>query len=172
MRPAEQHPERAAQPAEGAHPMLVVERARGDEAGESVHEPAKLLRIATMIRALVEEVRTADLNEAGRERLTDVHNRSLEMLQDVLSDDLEEELSQVALSQLEGEPPSPSELRVAQAQLAGWLEGLFHGIQASIASQQMSAQEQLAQMRQQGRPSPGAEQDDQEGGRGGSGQYL
>lgn len=152
-------------------PPPAPDEAAPDEAvpSEAVHEPAKLLRIAAMVRALVDEVRDLDLNEAGRERLAEIHNRTLAMLRDVVSDELEEELSQVALSQLTEDAPSSSELRVAQAQLAGWLDGLFRGIQASIASQQMSAQQQLAQMRQQQQLPPGA---DPRGGERQPGQYL
>lgn len=119
-----------------------------DEAddGTFVTEPSKLLRIASMTRAMLEEVRASELDETGRKRLLAVYGRSINELRDVLSDDLKEEFDSIFVP-LEAETPTESELRVAQAQLVGWLEGLFHGIQASLWSQQMSAQAQLEQMR-------------------------
>lgn len=140
-----------------------VEEPRPDEGGElrqEIEQPAKLLRIAGMVQSMLEEVRTADLDEAGRERLTEVLNSMVEALRDVVSADLRDELEDFAVEAQEG-VPSASELKVLQAQLQGWLQGLFHGIQASIATQQMAAQQQLAQMRgQQGegsRPSGGGQ---------------
>ncbi len=118
------------------------------ETNEStVSQPTKLIRIASMTRATLEEVRQAPLDEAGRKRLLEIYRRSLEELKEVLSPDLREELDEVFLP-LTSEVPSESELRVAQAQLVGWLEGLFHGIQASLWSQQVAAQAQLAEVRQ------------------------
>jgi hypothetical protein len=111
-------------------------------------EPTKLLRIASMTRAMLEEVRQAPLDEAGRRRLLSVHARSLHELKDVLSDDLREEFDEVMVP-ITSETPTESELRVAQAQLVGWLEGLFHGIQASLLNQQLAAQAQLQRMRTQ-----------------------
>ncbi|MDA2979174.1 MAG: DUF2587 domain-containing protein [Actinomycetota bacterium] len=113
----------------------------------SVSEPSKLIRIASMTRAMLEEVRQAPLDEAGRERLLSIYERSLEELKEVVSDDLREELDSVFLPMGDA-PPSEAELRVAQAQLVGWLEGLFHGIQASLVSQQLAASSQLDRMRQ------------------------
>jgi hypothetical protein len=112
-----------------------------------VSEPSKLIRIASMTRAMLEEVREAQLDDAGRGRLLAIYDRSLAELKDVLSDDLVEELEAVFIPIDEG-TPSEAELRVAQAQLVGWLEGLFHGIQASLISQQMAATAQLDHMRQ------------------------
>jgi hypothetical protein len=112
-----------------------------------VSEPSKLIRIASMTRAMLEEVREAPLDDAGRARLMAIYDRSLTELKDVLSDDLVEELDAVFIPLDEG-TPSEAELRVAQAQLVGWLEGLFHGIQASLISQQMAATAQLDHMRQ------------------------
>ena len=112
-----------------------------------VSEPSKLIRIASMTRAMLEEVREAPLDDAGRGRLREIYDRSLAELKDVLSDDLVEELDAVFIPIDEG-TPSVAELRVAQAQLVGWLEGLFHGIQASLISQQMAATAQLDSMRQ------------------------
>ena len=110
-----------------------------------VSEPTKLLRIAAMTRAMLEEARQAPLDEGGRERLAAVHARSLAELSEVLSPELQEEFNEIMLP-LDEEGVSEAELRVAQAQLIGWLEGLFHGIQASLWSQQVAAQTQLAEM--------------------------
>lgn len=112
----------------------------------SVSEPSKLIRIASMTRAMLDEVREAPLDEAGRSRLVDIYEGSLDELKEVLSDDLVDELDAVFVPITER--PSEAELRVAQAQLVGWLEGLFHGIQASLISQQMAATAQLDRMRQ------------------------
>src|SRR5205814_7779875 len=119
---------------------------------EAVSQPSKLIRIATMVKSMLEEVRQASLDEAGRQRLRQIHERSLQDLSEVLSDDLQEELSEVMLPFDDG-TPSESELRIAQAQLVGWLEGLFHGIQATMMTQQMMAQQQLEQMRRRALPS-------------------
>jgi hypothetical protein len=127
--------------------------AAGDEGPERevVSQPSKLIRIATMIKSMLEEVRQASLDEAGRQRLRQIHERSLAELSEVLSDDLKEELGGVMLPFDDG-TPSESELRIAQAQLVGWLEGLFHGIQATMMTQQMMAQQQLEQMRRKALP--------------------
>lgn len=119
----------------------------GNEALEQVSSPTKLIRIASMVRTMLDEVRRAPLDDAGRRRLREIHDRSLHELEAVLSPDLREELSSVVLP-ITSETPSESELRLAQAQLVGWLEGLFHGIQATLFTQQAMAQGQLAQMRQ------------------------
>ena len=109
------------------------------------------------MQALLHEVQTTELDQAARERLTDIHNRMVADLDEIVSDQLTEELHRLALEPAEG-TPSGAELRVMQAQLAGWLQGLFHGIQASIATQQMAAQQQLARMRaQQAEGLPGPE---------------
>lgn len=112
-----------------------------------ISEPSKIIRIASMTRAMLEEVRHAPLDPAGRRRLLDIHERSLDELADVLSDDLKEEFKEI-FQPLNSDTPTESELRIAQAQLVGWLEGLFHGIQASLMSQQMVAQSQLYEMQQ------------------------
>jgi hypothetical protein len=118
----------------------------GDENGGTfVTEPSKLIRIASMTRAMLEEVRASGMDDLGRQRLLAVYHRSIDELRDVLSDDLKEELDSIFVP-LETETPTEAEIRVAQAQLVGWLEGLFHGIQASLWSQQVSAQSQLEQM--------------------------
>src|SRR6266550_5373947 len=118
---------------------------------EAVSQPSKLIRIATMVKSMLEEVRHASLDDAGRQRLRQIHERSLDELSEVLSEDLREELGGVMLPFDEG-TPSDSELRIAQAQLVGWLEGLFHGIQATMMTQQMMAQQQLEQMRRRALP--------------------
>jgi hypothetical protein len=136
-----------------------VQRAKpqlDEEQGSTVRSPTKLIRIASMTRAMLDEVRQAPLDEGGRARLVDVHGRSLEELREVLSDDLLDEFNEM-FAPLDKESVTEAELRIAQAQLIGWLEGLFHGIQASLFSQQMAAQAQLAEMQrraQLGRPEP------------------
>lgn len=111
-----------------------------------VEEPAKVMRIGSMIKQLLEEVRGAPLDEKGRARLADIHDRSIAELKDGLAPELVAELERIALP-FTDEAPSDPELRVAQAQLVGWLEGLFHGIQTALVAQQMAAQAQLQQMR-------------------------
>jgi transposase len=119
-----------------------------DEPDQStISQPTKLIRIASMTRATLDEVRQAPLDEAGRSRLLEIYRRSIDELKEALSPDLREELDEIFLP-LTSEVPSQSELRIAQAQLVGWLEGLFHGIQASLWSQQAAAQAQLAEVRQ------------------------
>lgn len=126
-----------------------------------VTEPTKIIRIASMTRALLEEARSAGLDEGGRKKLTEIHDKSLSELREVLSADLLDEFDEVFAPIRSDELPSESVLRIVQAQLIGWLEGLFHGIQLSLASQQMAAQAQLAQM-QQRRLQPPSEKPDTE----------
>ena len=111
-----------------------------------VEQPAKVMRIGSMIKNLLDEVRNAPLDEAGRLRLAEIHRRSIDELKDGLAPELVEELDRIALPFGAG-APSDAELRIAQAQLVGWLEGLFHGIQTALVAQQMAAQQQLAGMR-------------------------
>jgi hypothetical protein len=125
---------------------------------EQVARPTKLIRIAAMVRALLDEARRAPLDDAGRRLLREIHERSVRELEGILSEDLKAELEEVSLP-FTSETPSESELRVAQAQLVGWLEGLFHGIQATLFTQQAQAQSQLDEMRQRralGERTPGA----------------
>lgn len=117
-------------------------------AEESVTSPAKVMRIGSMVKQLLEEVRTAPLDEASRERLAEIYERSLTELAEALSPDLQEELQALTLPFDDGEVPSEAEIRIAKAQLVGWLEGLFHGIQATLMAQQVVAQRQLQEMRQ------------------------
>jgi hypothetical protein len=118
-----------------------------------VEQPAKVMRIGTMIKQLLEEVRAAPLDEAGRHRLREIHESSIRELEQGLAPELREELDRLTLPFGTG-VPSEAELRIAQAQLVGWLEGLFHGIQTALFAQQMAARQQLEQMR--GRALPGA----------------
>lgn len=119
---------------------------------ETISEPAKVMRIGSMIKQLLEEVRQAPLDERSRVRLREIYEISVKELGASLSPDLQAELFSLATPFAEGDVPSESELRIAQAQLVGWLEGLFHGIQATLFAQQMAAQAQLNQMRQLGLP--------------------
>ncbi|AGZ46775.1 hypothetical protein AFR_42605 [Actinoplanes friuliensis DSM 7358] len=154
-----------------------------EEPGNLIEQPAKVMRIGSMIKQLLEEVRAAPLDEASRTRLREIHQRSIKELEDGLAPELQEELERLSLP-FEGEtPPSESELRIAQAQLVGWLEGLFHGIQAALVAQQMAARLQLEQMRggNAGRPAlpmgpngviPGMPGQGGGDGSGRTGQYL
>jgi hypothetical protein len=119
---------------------------------ESVASPAKVMRIGAMVRQLLEEVRHAPLDEAGRDRMREIYDISVRELADSLSPDLAEELGRVARPFTGDETPSEAELRVAQAQLVGWLEGLFHGIQATLFAQQVNARNQLEEMRRRALP--------------------
>jgi hypothetical protein len=137
--------------------------------GEMVEQPAKVMRIGSMIKQLLEEVRAAPLDEASRARLREIHESSIKELSSGLAPDLRDELTRLSLPFTGDEVPSDAELRVAQAQLVGWLEGLFHGIQATLFAQQMAARAQLEEMRQRALPSgrnPG------QAGASGSGLYL
>lgn len=141
-----------------------------------VEQPAKVMRIGTMIKQLLEEVRAAPLDDASRNRLRDIHRTSIRELEDGLAPELREELERLTLPFTEDSAPSDAELRIAQAQLVGWLEGLFHGIQTALFAQQMAARSQLEQMRQGALP-PGIAGTGPGGQRGGpshpgTGQYL
>jgi hypothetical protein len=114
---------------------------------EMVEQPAKVMRIGSMIRQLLEEVRAAPLDEKSRARLREIHESSIKELEDGLAPELVEELERLSLPFADQGVPSEAELRVAQAQLVGWLEGLFHGIQTTLFAQQMAARAQLEQMR-------------------------
>lgn len=111
-----------------------------------VEQPDKVMRIGSMIRQLLDEVKAAPLDEASRNRLREIHKASIKELEDGLAPELVQELDRLSLPFTEG-TPSESELRITQAQLVGWLEGLFHGIQTVIYAQQMAARAQLEQMR-------------------------
>jgi hypothetical protein len=118
-----------------------------------VEQPAKVMRIGTMIKQLLEEVRAAPLDEASRARLREIHRRSIEELEDGLAPELRDELERLSLPFTDN-APSDAELRIAQAQLVGWLEGLFHGIQTALFAQQMAARAQLEEMRRRALPGP------------------
>ncbi|MEW6153277.1 MAG: proteasome activator [Actinomycetota bacterium] len=142
-------------PPEPEHPLLLVPGGappEGEGGSEgAVSSPAKVLRIGAMTKQLLDEVRRAPLDEAGRGRLREIYETSVRELGAVLSGDLGEELARLT-SPFDSDTPSEAELRVAQAQLVGWLEGLFHGIQATLFTQQMVAQQQLEEMRRRGLP--------------------
>ena len=114
---------------------------------EMVEQPAKVMRIGSMIRQLLEEVKSAPLDEKSRVRLKEIHQNSIKELEDGLAPELVDELERLSLPFADDTTPSEAELRVAQAQLVGWLEGLFHGIQTTLFAQQMAARAQLEQMR-------------------------
>lgn len=139
----------------GTVPAAVVAQAQEDEGGSDdpsvtdlVEQPAKVMRIGSMIRQLLEEVKAAPLDEASRARLRDIHQASIKELESGLAPELIEELERIALPFTDDVTPSEGELRIAQAQLVGWLEGLFHGIQTAIYAQQVASRAQLEQMRQ------------------------
>jgi len=139
---------------------------------EMVEQPAKVMRIGSMIRQLLEEVKSAPLDEKSRARLKEIHQNSIKELEDGLAPELVAELERLSLP-FEDDTPSEAELRVAQAQLVGWLEGLFHGIQTTLFAQQMAARAQLEQMRRALPPGllPAQEQEQQQPLRG-AGPYL
>ena len=161
-----------------------AEGAEDEGVGSLVNQPAKVMRIGTMIKQLLDEVRGAPLDDRARARLAEVHERSLAELEEGLSPELVDELHRITLPFVDDgdTPPSDAELRIAQAQLVGWLEGLFHGIQTALVAQQMAAQAQLSQMRRALPPGPGgrpgivvpgaAVPSDDEGHTPGTGQYL
>lgn len=125
------------------------------EAPGSVNEPAKVMRVGSMIKQLLDEVRSTSLDEPSRERLREIYDRSVVELGSALSDDLREELERLVFPFHPDEVPTDVELRMAQAQLVGWLEGLFHGIQATLFAQQMAARQQLERMRNELPQGPG-----------------
>ena len=152
-----------------------------DERSESsvadlVEQPAKVMRIGSMIKQLLEEVRSAPLDEASRTRLRDIHRRSIAELEQGLAPELVDELERLSLPFTDDRVPSDSELRIAQAQLVGWLEGLFHGIQTALFAQQMAAQAQFEQMRRRAISGPGGGDSGGPGAQapheGGNGLYL
>ena len=164
---SEQTPARPAPEIEPANESLPDERFIG--------QPAKIMRIGTMIKQLLDEVRSAPLDDAARGRLAEVHERSLRELEDGLSPELVAELHRITLPFSDDASPSDAELRIAQAQLVGWLEGLFHGLQTALVAQQMSAQAQLAHPRRALPPgvmgAPAQPPDEGDDARG-PGQYL
>jgi hypothetical protein len=142
--------------------VVDVAEAGPGAAAEQVTHPTKLIRIASMVRSMLDEVRRAPIDDAGRKALREIHQKSLNELEDVMSPELHDELAEVVLP-FSSETPTESELRLAQAQLVGWLEGLFHGIQATLFTQQAMAQGQLEEMRRRAIP-PGPPGPPGEGG--------
>ncbi|WP_323055162.1 bacterial proteasome activator family protein [Saccharopolyspora sp. NFXS83] len=142
-----------------------------ENVGELVEQPAKVMRIGTMIKQLLEEVRAAPLDEASRSRLKEIHQSSIRELEEGLAPELIEELERLSLPFAQESTPSESELRIAQAQLVGWLEGLFHGLQTALFAQQMAARAQLEQMRR-GLPAGSGGEAEQAPQSRGTGQYL
>ncbi|MGH3873684.1 MAG: bacterial proteasome activator family protein [Pseudonocardiaceae bacterium] len=148
----------------------------GADVSDMVEQPAKVMRIGSMIKQLLEEVRAAPLDDASRNRLREIHQSSIRELEMGLAPELRDELERLSLPFGEDSTPSDAELRIAQAQLVGWLEGLFHGIQTTLFAQQMAARVQLEQMRR-GLPAgtipPGIQPGQPtEPGTRGTGQYL
>ena len=145
--------------AEIEHPEVIDPRTR--QRDEFIEQPAKVMRVGTMMKQLLEEVRATPLDEPSRERLREIYETSVRELGSAISPDLRDELARLSLpfAETDGSPPSTAELQIAQAQLVGWLEGLIQGIQATLFAQQMAAQQQLANMRGQigpgGRPTEG-----------------
>jgi Protein of unknown function (DUF2587) len=180
-----QQPDRQPQQQEEETPQVVIIGPRGmavegGQAADSesddrsltdlVEQPAKVMRIGSMIKQLLEEVKAAPLDEASRKRLKDIHHASIEELEKGLAPELIEELDRLSLPFTDEAVPSDAELRIAQAQLVGWLEGLFHGIQTALFAQQMAARAQLEQMRRAlpsgpgGPPQPDQRPQQQSGG--------
>jgi len=162
----------------GTAPDGSFEDQRALDVAEQVEQPAKVMRIGSMIKQLLEEVRAAPLDEASRNRLREIHQSSIRELEQGLAPELQEELERLSLPFSEDSTPSDAELRIAHAQLVGWLEGLFHGIQTALFAQQMAARAQLEQMRRGLPPGtippgmPPADTAPAEPGTRGTGQYL
>ena len=154
--------------------QVVLPQDPGEERSpaEMVEQPAKVMRIGSMVKQLLEEVRAAPLDDAARQRLGDIYSSSIKELEQGLAPELRDELERLTLPfSDDGTPPSDAELRIAQAQLVGWLEGLFHGIQTALFAQQMAARVQLEQMRHPALP-PGQGVESPQAGLGQTGQYL
>jgi proteasome activator-like protein len=181
-RPGEQHPQQVLVVGPDGQPVGAMAMPQGggpdggpdggqSGIGDLVEQPAKVMRIGTMIKQLLEEVRAAPLDDASRNRLRDIHASSIRELEQGLAPELREELERITLPFNEEETPSDAELRIAQAQLVGWLEGVFHGIQTALFAQQMAARAQLEEMRRRALPAGSADQGQPEVRHGG-GQYL
>ena len=151
------------------HVVVVAQDEDSANVADLVEQPAKVMRIGSMIKQLLDEVKSAPLDEAARQRLKQIHATSIKELEDGLAPELIEELERLSLPFTDDSVPSEAELRIAQAQLVGWLEGLFHGIQTALFAQQMAARAQLEQMRQL---PPGAVPGQRGPAHPGTGQYL
>jgi hypothetical protein len=172
--PASERPQQVVVVGPDGQPVGALALPQGEDGeqpsiGDMVEQPAKVMRIGTMIKQLLEEVRAAPLDDASRNRLRDIHAASIRELEEGLSPELREELERITLPFAEGETPSDAELRIVQAQLVGWLEGVFHGIQTALFAQQMAARAQLEDVRRRALPGgqPVAQPE-----RPGGGQYL
>ncbi|MBB5913605.1 hypothetical protein BJY24_002472 [Nocardia transvalensis] len=172
--PASAQGDFADQMAAGAEDDARDSETKDESLADMVEQPAKVMRIGTMIKQLLEEVRAAPLDDASRSRLKEIHKTSVRELEQGLSPELRDELERLALPFSEESIPSDAELRIAQAQLVGWLEGLFHGIQTALFAQQMAARQQLEQMRHALPPGANIQGERGQGPSvtGGSGQYL
>lgn len=148
-----------------------AENEKSESVGDMVEEPAKVMRIGTMIKQLLEEVRAAPLDDASRNRLKEIHATSMKELEQALAPELQDELERLVAPFTSDSTPSDAELRIAQAQLVGWLEGLFHGIQTALFAQQMAARVQLEHMRR-GLPQGAGGAEGHGPGIGNTGQYL
>ncbi len=157
--------------APGEAAAAAAESGEHPEVSDLVEQPAKVMRIGTMIKQLLEEVRAAPLDEASRARLKEIHASSVRELEQGLAPELREELERLSLPFSEDKTPSDAELRIAQAQLVGWLEGVFHGIQTALFAQQMAARVQLEEMRRRALPG-GQQSGPQMPPPGSTGQYL
>jgi hypothetical protein len=156
----------SATPGQVEHPEVVRPAEAGDQPNEAVEQPAKVMRIGSMIKLLLEEVRQSELDEQSRDRLREIYETSISELSGALSPDLRDELGRLAHPFADTATPSEAELRIAKAQLVGWLEGLFHGIQATLFAQQMAARQQLDEMRRRlppGAPQPNVESEARRG---------
>ncbi|MGB8020351.1 MAG: bacterial proteasome activator family protein [Candidatus Nanopelagicales bacterium] len=158
-------------------PIATAEESNEPSVADLVEQPAKVMRVGSMIKQLLEEVRSAPLDEASRNRLRDIHTRSIKELESGLAPELIEELDRLSLPFSTQQTPSDAELRIAQAQLVGWLEGLFHGIQTALFAQQMAARAQYEQMRRaaitaEAAPTPSPAQAQEGHRRGTTGPYL
>ena len=152
-------------------PEIVDDNKIDEKSSEQVTRPTKLIRIASMVRAMLEEVRRAPLDEAGRKHLSEIQEKAISELNEILSPELQDELKSVMSPFSDDDTPTESELRIAQAQLVGWLEGLFQGIQATLFTQQMAAQSQIEEVRKRMLEAPtGTETPSGDGG--GNGAYL
>jgi hypothetical protein len=178
-RPGDQQPQQVLVVGPDGQPVGAMAMSQGDGPdgggatgiGDLVEQPAKVMRIGTMIKQLLEEVRAAPLDDASRNRLRDIHASSIRELEQGLAPELREELERITLPFNGDETPSDAELRIAQAQLVGWLEGVFHGIQTALFAQQMAARAQLEEMRRRALPAGAGDQGQPEVRHGG-GQYL
>jgi hypothetical protein len=176
-RPGEQQPQQVLVVGPDGQPVGAMAMPQGEGPdggptgiGDLVEQPAKVMRIGTMIKQLLEEVRAAPLDDASRNRLRDIHASSIRELEQGLAPELREELDRITLPFNGDETPSDAELRIAQAQLVGWLEGVFHGIQTALFAQQMAARAQLEEMRRRALPAGALDQGQHEARHGG--QYL